>query len=190
MTHAILYAGFLLLTTQTGLAEDEPAATTQQEKKLYRSYSAEGVPEFSDKPGKNAEEIKIPSLPTYTPSPVPKTILTPQKKGPPQKRKQEVYQQLIILSPSQDEVIRDNTGKLAVTFTLTPPLKTGLGHQLQFFIDGKLHEPVLMPATFDEVYQGTHTLVIRLLDGEHRILLTSNSVTFHKIRHIRKNPAK
>lgn len=172
-------SGLLLVFIQTGLAEQ--AASTPQEKTLYRSLNTEGVPEFSDQPGKGAEEIEITPLPTYTfPSP-PKVTPTPKKS--PRVTKQQPYEQLRILAPGQDEVIRDNTGQLTIEFALTPPLKTGLGHRLQFLIDGKPREPVTGPATFDKVYQGTHTLMIKLLDADQRVLMTSNNITFHKLRH-------
>jgi len=190
-TQAILYASTLLLMAQTGLAITEEATTPEQpEKKLYRSFNAEGVPEFSDKPGKHAEEVELPTLPTYKPTPMPRTILAPKVKKLPKTPTPTTYQQLTIVAPTQDEVIHDNSGNLSVQFVLKPPLKTGLGHQLQFFINGQQHQVISAPATLGEVYQGTHSLIIKLVDSENRLLMTSNSVTFHKKRHVRKKPAK
>ena len=88
----------------------------------------------------------------------------------------------MITSPEHDLAIRNNSGNVTVTVATQPGL---VGNdELVLILDGK--EIVLGKATakaFNAMNRGSHQLRAIIRDGSGRILQSSQSVTFHLLRH-------
>lgn len=168
-----------LLATPLACAEDPPAETGENNK-VYRKFHPDGVVEFSDQPLTGSEELKVEELPTYkfaTPAP---ERSTPQKpETAPDTVAASPYTSLSITQPARNEAIRANDGNIEVRFTLAPELKHHLGHKIEYILDGK---PILRSdrqVTLKNIDRGTHTLVVQIIDNNNKVLIHSDSVTFH-----------
>ena len=190
LTLGSLFGGFSIY------AEDPPEQA-DDEKKVYRKFHPDGVVEFSDKPLKGAEELKMEELPTYkfdtgTSAPQAKTQpVTKQKAIPtssPRLRTEKIkpsgytYNSLSIISPARNETIRANDGNINVNFTLSPELQHFRGHQIEYLLDGKSILKTTTPQGLKNVDRGTHSLVIQVVDKNNKVLINSDSVTFHVLR--------
>ncbi len=144
---------------------------------VYRSVDKDGNIVFTDKPSDDAELIELDEL---------QTIKPPQKGNfkytPPAKKPAAKYTSVSITSPENDVAIRDNGGNVTVNVTTQPGLHGK--DELVLFLDGK--EVPLRRSTakaFSGLDRGTHQLRAAVRDKSGRILESSQSVTFHLLRH-------
>lgn len=93
---------------------------------------------------------------------------------------EDAYGSLRIVQPPGEATIHDNSGRLAVTVSLTPPLDTAKGHHLQLLLDGE-RAASGDTATFSlaGVPRGAHTLQVDVLDQDERVLLSSPPVVVY-----------
>jgi hypothetical protein len=101
---------------------------------VYRCQDDEGKTYYSDKECEGGKKMILPPSQTYTPKPSQRTFrYTPPKK----KADQTKYEAVQITTPAHDSTIRDNTGNVSVSASISPALRTGLGHKLQLYVDGQ-----------------------------------------------------
>ncbi|NKB36595.1 MAG: DUF4124 domain-containing protein [Gammaproteobacteria bacterium] len=149
---------------------------------VYRSVDEEGNVVYTDQASPDAEVIQVDELQTISP-PAPSRAFKYEKKS----EKAKKYSQISITSPQHDMAIRDNSGSVTVSVSVTPVL--GLGHSLVLYFDGK--ESLLGAATsktFTNVDRGSHQLRAAVKNAEGRILISSKSVTFHLQRQSLNRP--
>ena len=178
---------------------ETPEQPKEEDKgKVYRRYHPDGVVEFSDKPLKGGDELKVEEVPTYrfnlnnTPkdtgtAKTPAAATTPQASGQPklrvEKRQPGPYSKLAITSPARDQSIRANDGTVNVSFTLEPGLQAG--HQLVYLLDGKPALKTSQAKPLTNLTRGTHTLVLQVVDKSNHVLIYSDSVSFHVKRYFK-----
>lgn len=178
-----LFSLFLFTLASFAFAAEAPKQT-EEEKKIYRSFTADGVVEFTDNPKKGGAEIQLETLPTYKQAPVPAIQFTPRKK----KIKilsVKVYQAMSIVSPANNSTLRDNAGNVVVETRLQPKLKKGLNHKVQYFLDGKLAKTGGLKETLSNVDRGRHKLQAKAVDAKGKVLQESNTVLFHLKRYFK-----
>jgi len=144
---------------------------------VYRSVDKNGNVVFTDQPSPDAELIEIDELQTIEAPSTGNFKYTP----PPQKPKPN-YSSVKITSPEHDLAIRDNSGNVTVTVATQPQLRAY--DELVLILDGQ--EIVLGKATakaFEALDRGSHQLRALIRDSSGRILQSSQSVTFHLLRH-------
>lgn len=185
-----------LLLVSTALRAEAPPPQTEDEKKVYRKYHPDGVVEFTDQPSRGSEELQIEELPTYkfTPATPPAEItpsLKPRAKqqAEPEQDIARIYKKLTITRPSRGETIRSNSGDLDVSFDLSPALQYYRGDRLEYLLNGKSILKTEQPQTLKNLDRGTHTLVIRVIDKDNKVLIHSDSVTFHLKRYFKPKPS-
>lgn len=174
-----------LFSAWISVCAEEPIPQTDEDKKVYRKFHPDGVVEFSDQPTKGSEELKMETLPTYKFAPAPKFEPRPKQQLKPAIAPASPYTSLAISSPARNETIRANNGDVNVKFSLTPGLQTGLGHQIEYLLDGKSVLKTDQPAQLKNVSRGAHNLVIRIIDKDNKVLINSDSVTFYLLRHFK-----
>ena len=144
--------------------------------------SSDLVVEFSDQPSGNSEELKMEELPTYkfgqTATPAPKSSRG-QKQPRPVTGPINPYSSLTINSPGSNETIRANNGNIEVKFNLVPKLLTSQGHKFEYVIDGKSILKTEQAQTLKNLDRGSHSLVIQVIDKNNKVLIHSDSVSFH-----------
>lgn len=159
---------------------------------VYRWYDKQGRVVYSDEYTPNAERIDVPSLPTYTPTPILQPVVAVEEEGATEEDLIPDYQ-LSITSPENDQTIRANDGNIDVTVDLTPELDNEKrGDQLIVLVDGQQQGSAISEKNFKltNIDRGTHTLTVSVVDSEGKILKISKAVIFHIQRHAppRKQP--
>ena len=98
------------------------------------------------------------------------------------------YIEAAILAPADDAALRDNAGHVQVHGRVRPALAPG--HQVQLLLDGTPWGSPQSTANFAlaNIDRGTHSLALRILNGEGKPLFTGQPSTFHLLRHSRLHP--
>jgi hypothetical protein len=93
------------------------------------------------------------------------------------------YQKLEIISPANDEAVRENAGNVNVTVGLIPNLRVDLGHRLVLFVDGpQRFQAVNASPQFQFTNRGTYTLRAAVVDPQGKEIASSKPSTFHLLR--------
>lgn len=144
---------------------------------VYKWTDTQGVVHFSDTPHPGAESIdniKTQDYSTPASNQQQSTVPTIKKQVV---KPQEEYTKLAITQPSDQETIRNNQGYVVVTTVVEPKLFRG--NTIQIIFDGK---PQGAPQTslmfqLNNIYRGTHTIAVQILNEQGEVLQTSSEVT-------------
>ncbi|MCR9278163.1 MAG: DUF4124 domain-containing protein [Pseudomonadaceae bacterium] len=157
-----------------------------EERTIYRTLDANGNPVFTDMPprqGQSAEEIKITvtSGNSYASSAA-RTPYTGNSASSEAPTTGASYS-LDIISPANDETIRDNAGSVSISAATTPALRRG--HSLRLVMDGTLTDLPADGTVFDlsNVDRGTHTIAVAVVDRAGNVLAQGQPSTFHLQRY-------
>lgn len=145
---------------------------------VYSYVDAEGNRVFTDRPaGQMAEEVRL--KPSNS-MPAPPVQAAPTA-GPAVKATPIDYR-LHIISPTEDEAIRNNAGTVNVTLQAEPALQPG--HAYQVLLDGQPFGAPAEQAEFElsNVDRGTHQLAVAVIDEQERELQRSAIRSFHLLR--------
>lgn len=159
---------------------------------IYKRVLSDGTVVYSDEPHPDAEKISPPPIQVIPPPP---PAAETGKATRQRQTKARAYDAVSIASPSDDEVIWNNEGKLTVTVTVAPQLQVEQGHRLVLTMDGETTAGPSAGTTFalDEVARGTHVLRAEVLGRSGATLVASRPVTFHMKQHsilFRQNPVQ
>ena len=146
---------------------------------VYRSVGKDGSVIFSDQPTEGSVKVEVKKLETVksldTPPPPDSSSTSPQAQPP-------SYTSVNIISPTDDQAIRENAGNLDVSVSVTPGLKPN--HKLVLYLDGaKYSTGTTSTFKMDNIDRGTHQLRVAVVDADGRQLIDSKSVTFHLLRY-------
>lgn len=156
------------------------AATASAE--VYRSVDEAGNVIYSDTPSPGAELVDVQEVQTYTSPPVPASSYTPPPQEP-----AGPYAQLAIVSPANDESVRQNDGNVTVSVAVVPNLRGS--DRLELYVDGQaVATGSSTTIALENLDRGTHQLqaVVKGPDGQAR--MNSEPVTFHLLRHSEAHP--
>ncbi|HYQ71295.1 MAG TPA: DUF4124 domain-containing protein [Gammaproteobacteria bacterium] len=162
-------------------------ASWQANAAIYKSVNADGEVVYSDTETQGAEKVQMPALPTYQPPPVPASSVAPPVKAP---EKKAFYKRFDVVSPQNEETVRNNLGVVNVAVSLTPALQTRLNHRLQFYLNG---EPYGTPVgktslTISNLDRGDYQLSAAVVDAGGKTLISTGDVVFFMKRHSILNP--
>lgn len=99
------------------------------------------------------------------------------------------YDDLSIISPTNDESVRENAGNVTIVANVSPRLQQG--HTLRLLMDGEpVQEGAQTTFTMANVDRGTHLLTLEIVDREtNETIMLSEASTFHMMRYaIRPKP--
>jgi len=171
--------------TALALGGTAQAATT-----VFRSVDAQGNPVFSDTP----PDQRVPSETILLDDP--NTFTQPARALPgddgrtwdwrPDDTDDEAadfaYHTLSILSPTDDETVRENAGNVTVVATIDPDLRPG--HRVEVLLDGQIvASGTSTTVSLTALDRGTHALMVRIIDDAGETLLSSPTSTFHLLRY-------
>jgi len=159
----------------------------QANAEIYKSINADGEVVYSDTATQGAERVKMPALPTYTPPPAATAGFTPVQQV---REKTDYYKSFVLVSPANEETIRNNLGILNIEAKLTPALQVRLKHRVQFFLNG---EPYGAPVgktslTISNLDRGDYTLSAAVVDADGKTLISTGDVVLYMKRHSILNP--
>ena len=172
----ILFVTILLVCT---------AATEAAESRIYRTVDEEGNVVFTDVPPREdqtSEQIVVETANSF---------LSEEAVGPQQQWLEAEegeaeesafnYRSLVIVSPQDDEPVRENAGNLTVVAVASPELRRG--HRMRVLVDGRLlQEGGQSDFTLENVDRGTHSLSTEIIDQSGIVLIRSESSSFHMLR--------
>ena len=151
---------------------------------VYRWTDENGVVHFSDRPQEGAEVIEMPQAQTFEAPPVPQRRSRNNDSGSssrqnPDETDRQVYGQVSISSPAQDEVLRNTGGAVPVAVNTVPSLRRG--HKLIIFLDGQPVETLTSGRSktqLSEVFRGQHSLKAQVRAADDQVVGESDTVTF------------
>lgn len=185
------YSLLLALTLIAGLAQ---AA-------VYKWVDSQGNVHFSDSPHSGAQQIEVPPSQLYS-SPPPAPAQDNQSQDQ-QSGNQEIqdnqnnaeqnnnspisgYQSLTIIQPVDQATVRNNQGMVSVASRVVPN-RLQQGDRFQLIYDGEpLGSPQITSSfILNNVYRGTHTISIQIVDSNGKVQISSDTVTFYMHRAIK-----
>ncbi|WP_165831392.1 DUF4124 domain-containing protein [Abyssibacter profundi] len=141
---------------------------------IYRYVDEQGRVHYTDEPPpqyeRKAEALTLDGVQTYEGRRLQTQPRAPRRES--DDRGEVGYERVQLMRPASEQTIRDPSHTLTVSVQVAPPLRTKLGHRLQYFLDG---QPAGAPTTstsrtLTEVYRGTHTVQVVVVDGSGRQL--------------------
>jgi hypothetical protein len=148
---------------------------------VYKTVDKNGNVTYSDSPGDRAEKLNLPPIPVINISPSPDLNLTPK---PYAKEQSRSYNLLSIDSPKNGATIRNNSGNVSVSISISPTLAENdtivlksNGAEI-----GRGRSSILSISQMD---RGSHTLQAVIVNADGKILSISETITFHLLRQSR-----
>jgi hypothetical protein len=144
---------------------------------VYKSVDAQGNVVYTDEPGGDAKPVQLPPLSTV-PAPEYKSSARSSADNKPSAAAD--YQQINIVSPTEDATLRDNTGAVPVNVVVEPELDSAAGHRYRYYLDGQAQgKPTASgQISFANLDRGAHTVEAAVVDSAGRELIRSSSVQF------------
>lgn len=141
--------------------------------RYYKWVDEEGYIIYSDQPSPGAEEIKVDKI---------QTLQIPEVKQPePEITDKPIrveYKKLTIISPKDNEGIRDNAGNVTIFVSMEPALDTDADDHLILHMDGKKEaESNEMQFSLNNVDRGNHQFIVALEDKDGMELKRSTPIT-------------
>lgn len=151
---------------------------------VYRYTDEEGRVHYTDEPPPgyedSAERLQLDGVQTYEPK---RAQTQPRNPRPaPDVEASRRYESVAITRPGNEQTIRDPQPSLTVSVQSSPPLRTKLGHQFRYFLNGRPQggPTTATSRTLREVYRGTHTVQVVVIDRSGRQVAQSPTVTVFK----------
>jgi len=147
---------------------------------VYKSVDRDGNTVFSDIPSENAEKIEVRELPTIP-------ALEQQPDRPVKAEPVARYNTLSITSPKNDETYFRSEGDLVVALQIQPRLASGdtvvLYLNSNEFLSGRSST-----YSIPELDRGTYQLRVAIKDSADKIIMSTETVTFHLRQASIQNP--
>lgn len=148
---------------------------------IYSYVDESGQRVFTDRPPATADSTKV-ETPPVNRMPVGQRIIKLQA---PAELKQQLapppplYQALQLVSPVQDDTLRNTGTVIDIHASSTPQLLPG--HHYQAWLDGAAHGSASTQAQWQirDVERGSHQLAVQLLDENGKTLMQTPAITIH-----------
>lgn len=153
---------------------------------MYRWVDNHGVVHYSDQPHAGSSQVDLPGLSRYQARPV---STESADESSDTAAKQSVPDTFKIVSPSAEQTVHANDGKVSVAVELDPPLSRG--ETLRYEVDGKkVGETPSGSITLTNIVRGTHTLTAAIINRQGDVVATAPTVTFHVRHQSQLNPQR
>lgn len=147
---------------------------------VYKRIGPDGTVYFSDQPGPDAREIEVKPAQAISLPPVPRQTGAAQQ----QKDASADYSKFTIVSPTSDQGVRANDGKVTVSLSLTPKLMTG--HTVILKVDGEDGEQSRtgdgLSIELSNLSRGLHTVEATVVDAQGHVVIQTGPVSFNVLR--------
>lgn len=150
---------------------------------VYKRVDENGVPSFSDTKSKGAEKIVVEPVNVQK---IPPLTEQPSSYNTPAETVTQ-YSKLEISSPADQTTLR-NEQRILIQAAVVPGLRSG--HNIEFLDNGQSLQPASKETSIELVdfERGSHSLSVRILDNQGKIVITSRPVTVHIFRAVIKPP--
>ena len=147
---------------------------------VFKWIGDDGAVHYGDRaPPAGARTVELPPASIYTPRQLP-AVDTGAAEGDAEPVEDVVkYSTVAILSPTEDETVRDNTGAVPLVVELEPALQEG--HRMAVLLDDRtiFDQLTTREVVISNVDRGTHSLMVRVLNASGAQQAESAPVTFH-----------
>ncbi|WJG08927.1 DUF4124 domain-containing protein [Aliiglaciecola sp. LCG003] len=138
---------------------------------LYKIVNSDGSVTYTDSPQAGAVEVNM----EHSNSAVMPSLSANSNAAQKRLAKAQPSYQLSISSPSDQETIRNNLGKVSVTAKISP---IGNG-KFQLYLDGTLAQTSPAPSfQLQDVDRGEHSIQVKFVSHKGKILASSQSIVF------------
>jgi hypothetical protein len=149
---------------------------------VHKRQTESGDVEYSDVPAADSEKLELPPVNEIKSQTGQRQGSSPQDSTP--AKREDRYQNVWIISPANDEVVRNNQGVVRLTLGFTPKFHAEFKHQIVVLVDG------LEVARFDtpqalvinNVDRGSHAIMVRIVDRSGAVVFSSQPITIHMKR--------
>ncbi len=142
----------------------------------WRWKDANGVVHYSDRPVPGAERMNLgPVASTSSQPAAPRANVVPVQQVP----APITYSGCIVAVPASDQVF-NSVRTVSVSLLITPALDEE--HRLQVLLDGRIYTgwpERAMNFTLENMFRGSHTVSVRVLNAEGRTVCAGPATTFH-----------
>lgn len=146
---------------------------------IYRIQQQDGNIIFTDRPSPTAEPINLPS-----PRVIKNDSTEAIQSQTGHKKSIFSYQSVMIESPINDMIIRENAGNVMVNVAIQPDVIEQYNHQIVVYLDHReVARGYARSITLKNVDRGTHELEVRIEDSQGNTHLTSSRQLFHLQRY-------
>ena len=147
---------------------------------VYESIDEDGNPVFSDRvPEGGGMRRELPSI-NVVPSSEPAAPVTQSKNPEPADDK---YQQLEIVTPQNNDLIRINISNVDIQVNLVPSVKSELGHRLQILWNGAVIAENQESYSLVDADLGSHTIMARVVNEQGKIMISTKPIIVYVRRH-------
>lgn len=157
---------------------------------IHKWVDANGYVHYSDKPSEQYPSSIVAVTPP-APSTQSATAETPSPTTPsPQTSEPPLAPQLQLLSPSNGETLRDNSGNVSVKASMDPEL-TG-SYKMELVLDGQSKGVVnnSLEAELNDLTRGMHQLEVKVYDENGKLIASSSTATFYLFRASALSPTR
>ncbi len=153
---------------------------SQSYAEVYRWVDSAGKISYSDKPQPGAEEIEIDVAPSISDTKAISDAEPPEE----DEKSEKINYKIKILTPENDESLRDNAGNVSIMLKVTPKLDPEKGDMFLVYLDGvaSLDKQSGLFFTMQNIDRGTHNLRVELVSPDEQVLASTSSV-FHLKRY-------
>lgn len=145
---------------------------------VYKWVDDAGRAHYTDKPRPGA--TLVPSEPITTYQEPAQPAAKPAEESP--SRPPPPYSFIEINSPKQNQTLMGDEGPVSIVYQLDRPLQTT--HRVQLLLDGKVvMTGVRRVFKLNDAERGEHQAVVRVVDQQGRVQITSKPVSFYVYRH-------
>ena len=136
---------------------------------VYKTVDENGNIIFTDKPSKDAEEIKLQKLQTIkNPNPA------KHNPSPKQPKQESLYKTFLVSSPADGAGLRSNNGNVSISLSLQPPLRPG--HKIIITMDGKeVSNGSTSSVSLQNLDRGSHNITASVVDGDGKQMISTSS---------------
>lgn len=160
----------------------------------YRIDHPDGSVEYTDQPGADAKEVRLPELSTFPGESSSPSISQQQPTGTLKEEKDSAtgrddYTAFTISSPQNEETVWFNANGMVVTFQIEPGIAEG--DEVAVKMDGETVASGSSTAyQIKDVFRGTHTLTAIIRDSQGTVLREAEPVVFYVRQHSILNQQK
>lgn len=95
-----------------------------------------------------------------------------------EKKKETKYKSLSIVSPTQNQAIRENSGKININISLRPKLDKESEHEIVYSLDGSTKRSQSTFMSFSNIARGQHSIKVYVENKKGKPLIKSQTVSF------------
>jgi hypothetical protein len=164
------------------------AAPTHIYAQIYKTVDEDGNVVFTDvPPNRDTGAVQLDEYSTYEPAAAAPAAQTSGRSAGIEEGETEPepsYEMISILTPRNDEPIRENSGMVSISVSTVPQLDTSAGHRVQILLNGTvMAEGGMQDFVLENVDRGSHQLTAQITNANGDILVQSAPLTFHLQRY-------